>query len=142
MQRLTHLLRKQPRLVLFTQRTASKDDSSGGPCPIAHPCSHARPETLIHIPLCHDTTGPQGQESSCRIRQWAWLCLAMQLHFADNSKEQPLEIYHKLKLSDEADLYTPSTKQTITMSVSCHAAALCGRQPGAASGDLPQAEAV
>ena len=43
----------------------------------------------------------------------------MQLHFADDSQEQPVEIYHKLKLYDEADPNNPSTKKP----VGCHAQA-------------------
>ena len=37
----------------------------------------------------------------------------MQLHFADDSQEQPVEIYHKLKLYDEADPNNPSTKKPV-----------------------------
>ena len=39
---------------------------------------------------------------------------AMQLHFADDSQEQPVEIYHKLKLYDEADPNNPSTKKPVS----------------------------
>ena len=37
----------------------------------------------------------------------------MQLHFADDSQEQPVEIYHRLKLYDEADPNNPSTKKPV-----------------------------
>ena len=37
----------------------------------------------------------------------------LQLHFADDSQEQPVEIYHKLKLYDEADPNNPSTKKPV-----------------------------
>ncbi len=48
------------------------------------------------------------------------LCyLAMQLHFADDSQEQPVEIYHKLKLYDEADPNNPSTKKPVKSLKSC-----------------------
>ena len=36
----------------------------------------------------------------------------MQLHFADDSQEQPVEIYHKLKLYDEADPQQPQHQET------------------------------
>ena len=39
---------------------------------------------------------------------------AVQLHFADDSQEQPVEIYHKLKLYDEADPNNPSTKKPVS----------------------------
>lgn len=39
--------------------------------------------------------------------------LLMQLHFADDSQEQPVEIHHKLKLYDEADPNNPSTKKPV-----------------------------
>ncbi len=41
------------------------------------------------------------------------LPLWLQLHFADDSQEQPVEIYHKLKLYDEADPNNPSAKKPV-----------------------------
>ena len=41
------------------------------------------------------------------------LPLCVQLHFADDSQEQPVEIYHKLKLYDEADPNNPSAKKPV-----------------------------
>ena len=48
----------------------------------------------------------------------------MQLHFADDSQEQPVEIYHKLKLYDEADPNNPSTKKPVRHLIPCSASHL------------------
>ena len=37
----------------------------------------------------------------------------MQLHFADDAQEQPVEIYHKLKLYSEVDPTIQSTKKPV-----------------------------
>ncbi|CAL5225477.1 g8299 [Coccomyxa viridis] len=44
---------------------------------------------------------------------WGEFEVNVVLHFADDSQEQPIEIYHKLKLYDEADPNNPSAKKPV-----------------------------